>query len=365
MKKKTIVILAGAAAVAVAAVLAWRILPGMLGSKEKSAAQALPAVAAENPLVRTIEQSSDLVGTVEPDSIVYVTPLGSGEITSVNVQAGDTVAAGQLLCVIDTKQVESSRIGVETTRIAYEDARKNRERCAVLYEAGDMAQADYQSLVVLAELAKLQYDNAKIAYNIQVESSQVKAPIEGRVESLNIKIHDKVSSQVTLCVISGQGGKGITFYVSERIVTGLKAGDSLEAQKNGTTYQASITEVSTMTDPDSGLFKVKASVPEGEALVTGSSVKLSVVSRRAENVLAVPVDCVYYEGGEPFIYTYAAGEGSTEEGQGDGVLKKKPVETGLSDSEYIEITSGITADDQVVISWTSEMYDGSRVALAQ
>lgn len=351
MTKKNIIKIAGS--VIVIAVVAVLVVPRILGgNKEEIVAEVPPAVTVVKPENRTIELSSELIGTIEPDSIVYVTPLGSGEITSVNVQTGDMVTAGQLLCVIDTKQVESSRITAETARISYEEAKKNLDRYTVLYQAGDVAEADYQSLVDKVQLAKLQYDNAKIAYNIQLESSQVTAPIAGRVESFNVKVHDMVSPQTNLCVISGEGGKAVTFYVPERIVNGLKTGDSIRVEKNGTDRSATITEVSSMIDQASGLFKVKASVPDGNTLATGTSVKLYVISQRAENVLSVPVDSVYYEGGNPFVYTYV-----------DGKLKKNAVTVGLADNNYTEIKEGIGADDQVVATWTSELYDGSVVTL--
>ncbi len=352
MTKKKIFIIVGA--VVIVAAVAGLILPRVLkGKQEEIVAEVPPAVTVEKPETRTIELSNELIGTIEPDSIVHVTPLGAGEITSVGVKTGDLVSAGQLLCVIDTKQVESSRITSETARITYEDAKKNLDRYSILYAAGDVAEADYQSLADKVEMARLQYENAKIAYKIQMESSQVTAPIAGRVESFNISVHDMVSPQTTLCVISGEGGKSLTFYVSERIVGGLKVGDSIRVEKNGTEHSAAITEVSTMIDQASGLFKVKASIPDGDTLATGTSVKLYVIAQRAENVLTVPVDSIYYEGGNPYIYTYA-----------DGSLKKNAVTVGLSDNEYSEIPSGITANDQVVTTWTSELYEGSRVTLA-
>jgi len=352
MTKKKIFIIVGA--VVIVAAVAGLILPRVLkGKQEEIVAEVPPAVTVEKPETRTIELSNELIGTIEPDSIVHVTPLGAGEITSVGVKTGDLVSAGELLCVIDTKQVESSRITSETARITYEDAKKNLDRYSILYAAGDVAEADYQSLADKVEMARLQYENAKIAYKIQMESSQVTAPIAGRVESFNISVHDMVSPQTTLCVISGEGGKSLTFYVSERIVGGLKVGDSIRVEKNGTEHSAAITEVSTMIDQASGLFKVKASIPDGDTLATGTSVKLYVIAQRAENVLTVPVDSIYYEGGNPYIYTYA-----------DGSLKKNAVTVGLSDNEYSEIPSGITANDQVVTTWTSELYEGSKVTLA-
>ena len=224
---------------------------------------------------------------------------------------------------------------------------------SVLHAAGDVADADYQSLADKVEMARLQYESAKEGYRIQQSASQVTAPIAGRVESFNISVHDMISPQTVICVISGEGGKAVTFYASERIVGGLNVGDPIRVEKNGTDHDASITEVSSMIDQASGLFKVKASVPGGDTLATGTSVKLYVVSQKAENVLTVPLDCVYYEGGIPYVYTYA-----------DGALKQNQVTVGLSDDEYTQIQSGISEGDQVVTTWTNEMFDGSKVTLA-
>lgn len=353
MTRKKVFIIAGA--VVVVAVLAGLIVSGIQGAnKGEVVAEEPPVVTVMKPEIRNIEINNELIGTIEPDSIVRVSPLGSGEVTSIGVKTGDVVTAGQLLCVIDTKQVESTRISMETARISYEDAKKNLDRLAVLHAAGDVADADYQSTAGQVELARLQYENAKIAYNTQMDSSKVTSPIAGKVESFDISLHDKISPQTIICVISGEGGKAVTFYVPERVVGGLQTGDHLKVEKNGTDYEASITEVSTMIDESTGLFKVKASIPDGEKIATGTSVKLYVISKKAENVLTVPVDSVYYEGGNSFIYTYM-----------DGILKKNAVTIGLADNEYAEVQSGLTADDQVVTTWTSELFDGSRVRLAE
>lgn len=352
-KKKVVTI---AVSVVLVAAVAALIGSNVAGSRKKEiVAEVPPVVAAEKPELRTIEVGTELIGTIEPDSIVYVTPKGAGEIISTGVQTGDQVTAGQLLCEIDTKQVEAARLTMETARVSYEDAKSNLDRYAVLHAAGDVADADFQKISDNVELARLQYESAKLGYNLQLESSRVTAPISGRVESFHVKVHDMVSQQSQICVIAGTGdGKAVTFYASERIVNGLRVGDSLTVEKNGTDHAASITEVSTMVDPASGLFKVKASVPDGGALATGTSVKVHVTSQKAENVLSVPVDAVYYEGGLPYIYTY-----------GDGVLHKNAVTVGIADSEYIEVKEGINGDDLVVTTWTTEFYDGSRVTLSE
>ena len=129
-KKKVITIAVSVVLVAAVATLIVTNVAG--GKKEEVVAEVPPVVAAENPELRTIEVSTELIGTIEPDSIVYVTPKGAGEIISVNVQTGDQVTAGQLLCEIDTKQVEAARLTMETARVSYEDAKSNLDRYSVL-----------------------------------------------------------------------------------------------------------------------------------------------------------------------------------------------------------------------------------------
>ena len=41
--------------------------------------------------------------------------------------------------------------------------------------------------------------------------------------------------------------------------------------------------------------------------------------------------------------------------------KKTPVEDGLIDSDKIQIVSGLSYDDEVITSWSKELYDGAAV----
>lgn len=336
---------------AAAAALTWFQMAGK--RKEELAPLPPPAVSAAKALIRTIERSADLIGTVEPDTFVNVMPTGTGQVLEVNAQAGGQVTAGQLLLKIDTKQVEASRLSLKTATISYEDAKSNLNRYAALHAAGNISDADFQKMEDNVKIAKIQYESAELGYNTQLNNSRVTAPITGKIESFHVKLHDMVTPQTQICVITGEGeGRSVTFYVSERIAEGLKPGDGLKVMKNGAELEAAITETGTMADPSSGLFKVKAAVFDAGALAAGTSVKLRVISQRAENVLAVPVNSVYYQGGDPYIYTYA-----------DGVLYKKAVKLGIADSNYIEVKEGVEPEDLVVNTWTTELYDGSKVSL--
>ena len=343
------VVIAGVVVAAIAVVAGLSLSRG----KQTEEETLIPVVNVENPQTGSIELYRSLVGKVEPSDVVYIYPKAAGEITDVFVKAGDMVQEGQPICKIDTKQVEAARLQMESAQQAMNDANTNLNRQQALFAAGDIASVAFEQAQTQAKNAQISYDSAKLNYDYQVEFANVTAPISGKVETCNIEVHDNVASQVLLAVISGAGSKSITFSVPEKVVTELHVGDPISVDKNGTDYQGTINEVSSMIDDSTGLFKVKASVENGDALPTGSTTKLSVISDRADNVLTIPVDAVYYSGGDAYVYTYD-----------NGTVHYVPVEVGLYDSEKAQILSGINASDEVITTWSSELYEGSQVQKA-
>lgn len=343
--KKKVVIIAGAVVL-----LAIALIPRVLKGRETTAAAVLPLVSVEKPVMGNIEIQTGLTGTVEPADMVSIITKAGGEVTEVLVKAGDYVQEGDLLAQIDTKQVDGAKISLDTAAINLQDANLNLERMTVLYESGDISKQAFEQIQSAAQMAKLQYDGAKLAYDNQVEFSSITAPISGLVETFNAEVHDNIGTGSVLCVISGQGAKAISFNVTERVVNGLEQGDVIRVEKNGMEYEGVITEVSSMVDSDSGLFKVKAALNEAEGLATGSLAKLYVISEHADHVMTIPTDAIYYQGGQPMVYTMQ-----------DGKIHETLVSIGLYDAELTEITDGLTMQDDVIVTWSSELFEGSEV----
>ena len=340
--------------VVVVAVVAAVVLPRVLKPKAVVAEAPIPVVEVQTPVTGTIELFRELVGTVEPSDVVYTYPKISGEVTEVYIKTGDVVKEGQAICKIDNKQVDSARLSVESAQQALSDAQTNLARQQSLFASGDIASAAFEQAQTQAKNAQINYETAKINYDNQLEYSNVTASIAGTIEICNIEVHDNISTQDTICVISGAGSRAVNFAVPEKIVKQLSVGADLTIEKNGTEYGGNITEISSMIDADTGLFKVKASVENGDALSTGSTVKLHVIADKQENVMTLPVDTVYYTGGDAYVYLFE-----------NGTVHQVPIEVGIYDSDNIQILSGITEADQVITTWSSELFEGSKVQLPQ
>ena len=350
--RKGIVI--GGAVVVLAAAAAAMVLPRMFQKEEVTAEVSLPVVEVQSPKLGTIELKRELVGQVEPSDVVYLYPKMAGEVTQVYVKARETVYEGQPICDIDTKQVENARLSLEAAEQSLRDAQTNLSRQQALFSAGDISSAVYEQAQTQATNARINYDTAKLNYDNQVEYSHITATISGKVEICDVEVHDNVSAQNLIAVISGEGSKSVTFSVPEKIADQLHPGDAVTIEKNGREYVGTVNEVSSMIDAATGVFKIKASVENGDALPTGSSAKLYVTSDKQENVMTIPVDSVYYSGGDAYVYTYD-----------NGTVHQVPVEVGIYDSQLAQILSGISMSDQVITTWSSELYEGSQVAAAE
>ena len=131
MKKRTKII----TGVVIAGILAAAAVPRFLKPAEVAEQVTIPVVKAETPQTGTITLSKEVIGTVEPSDIIYVMPKVAGEILEIYVNPGDVVEAGQPLCRIDNKQIDSSKISMDAAKVALDTANANLARMQVLYDS--------------------------------------------------------------------------------------------------------------------------------------------------------------------------------------------------------------------------------------
>ena len=149
------------------------------------------------------------------------------------------------------------------------------------------------------------------------------------------------------------GEKSIDFNVTDSILQNLHVGDAVVVSKGGTDYQGTITEIGSVAGAQTGMFTIKANLQNATTIPDGSSAKVTVVSGKADNALLVPVDCVYYSGGLPYVYIY---NGET--------VKRVYITTGISDGTNYQVLDGLDGTEQIVGSWTEDLYDGATVRIA-
>lgn len=323
------------------------ILGGRGGEEEY---ESRPTVSAVHPRKGDIILYTELTGVIEPQSKAAVQPKMGGEVLEVYFQAGDRVEAGQALVKIDSDALTALKLQMDAAEVSVRDAASNLTRTRALYTQGYVSEQTMEQAENADQNARIAYETARNQYDLQLEYTTVTAPISGTVESRSVEPHDHVDTSAQICVISAGDQLQVKFGITEKIHQTLSLDDVISIEKNGTAYEGVVAEIGTMVNSATGLYDAKASIPQSAGLTTGTRVKLTAVMSRAENVLTVPVDAVNYDKGEAFVYCY---EG--------GTARKTMIESGIYDSNTMEVKSGLTEESMVITSWSNELMDGAEV----
>lgn len=352
-------------------VLLLLVLFRIFGTKEKIVTDPLSTVSVGHPEYSDISNETSLIGTVMPGDVYYVIPKASGEITEIFVATGDKVKAGDPVCTIDnSKAVDSAAISLKSAQDAVALARTNLDRMAALLQTGDISKQAYESTKNGYDQAVAALEGAQLQYDTQVEFSTVTAPVDGKVESVNMSINGLASPQSQVCVISSDGENKITINVTDRLLGAFLKGTELKVTKQGSEYAAKVTSVSSLPSSTTGLYPVEAVFTEANSIPNGSSIKVTFVSESSEHALSLDTDAVQYDGGSTYVYTISYNDENDDLGGKNvgisennrlGTVHKVEVETGMSDNNRTEILNGIDENSLVIMSWTSQLYEGAQV----
>lgn len=365
-------------------IVALLVIKRLFFSADKIEVNPLSTVSVGHAAKGDVSVETSLIGNVQPGDVYYVVPKVSGELTEIYVGVGDTVNEGDPICTIDNSksvdaakiQLDSAVVQLNTTEEALKLAKTNLDRMNALFQTGDISKQTLEQTQnacdqaqAAFDAAKLQRDAAELQYDTQVEFSTVTAPVNGTVESTNMSINGLVSSASQVCVISSEGDNKVVFNVTDRLLTAFEPGTAITVTKQGETYDARVTSVSTLPSTATGLYQIEAAFTRSNPIANGSSVKLTFVAEERKDALTVDTDDISYDGGLTYVYTISyndedaeLAEGSTiGDGNRAGTVHKTEVETGLSDNDKTEILSGIDEDTLLITSWSSQLYEGAQV----
>ncbi len=174
----------------------------LAGCGDKAAQkQAPPAAVTVAPVERKeIVEQDEFTGRVEPVESVEVRPRVSGYMQEVRFQSGQMVKKGEVLFVIDPRWHQAAfdqrQAELEQAKVHLENARREADRTAQLLankaisvEEGDARQSRYQE----AKAALLAAQAALEAARLDLEYTQVRAPIDGRVSRALLTVGNYVS----------------------------------------------------------------------------------------------------------------------------------------------------------------------------
>ena len=150
------------------------------------------------------------------------------------------------------------------------------------------------------------------------------------------------SATTAVATLSADEKMSVTISVDESDILSLELGQSVTVAVNSVsedTFAGTLTEIN-RTSSSSGTYSAVIEVEKAEGMLSGMTASVSVQIEGVDNAILVPVEAVHKTSDGAYVYTTY-----NEELQEYG--GKRDVTTGLENSTYVEIKSGLNVGDTV------------------
>lgn len=343
--------------------------PGGDGPAERPVPVRL-AVAEQRDVPRILEA----VGNVEAYSSVQVKSQVGGQIVEVPVEAGQEVAEGDVLFMLDQRPFDAAVAETEArltrNQALLEKARQDLKRYTTLVKQ-DVISREAFDLVATAEKtirADIEQDLAAIqTARLNKEYSVIKAPVSGKLGDILVRLGNviKANDERTLVVINSLRPAEVRFTVAERhlpsILQIIRSGPLevgvLPEGDTGPLITGNVTAVNNEVDRNTGSIRLHALFPnEDSRLWPGQFVRATLIMATLKDAVVVPEKAVQEGIAGPYVYIAAPADGKDA-----GRYRVTPVSVASESGpdNTVVITSGLSAGDVVVTEGQLGLAPGS------
>jgi membrane fusion protein (multidrug efflux system) len=327
----------------------------------------------EYPVVAVGTSDADMQSTypavIKGVQDVEIRPKATGFLTQINVKEGQTVAAGQLLFVIDNETaqatVRQAQASVNTATAQLNTVKLTYENSLKLHESGVIGDFELQSAKNSYESAKAGLAQAQAVLASAREALSfcyVKSPASGVVGMLPYKKGALVSASNALTTVSNISSMEVYFSMNEKDVLAMQRGgsdlSSLPSVKlqlsDGTIYdqEGKITKMSGVIDAATGTVQMIAVFANPQKLLKSGASGSIIIPRVNTGAIIIPQRCVMEVQNKKFIYTLGK----------DNKVKYTEIKVDPHDdgNSYI-VLEGIKPGDKYVTNGITKLNDGMEI----
>ena len=314
---------------------------------------------------RDIKFSITAAGDIGPADQVSVRPEVNGRISELPVDIGDQVSKGQLLCRLDDQdlQIERSQrlTEIEGAKLQVEKAKRNYDRSKQLFEQSLVPKETFDDAKTELDLANNSLERSDKALRLvedRISKTKIMAPFDCTVLTRPVSIGQAVSgsggfnSGTEVMTIANLKDMIITAHISQADVTRLHTGQVVEIEVEsvpGLKMKGEVERIAPQATIKSNLkgFSARILIKNiDERVRPGMTANLTIPVNSADGVLAVPLAAIFTERGSRFVYVKKSDS-----------FERRPVQIGITDFNFAEITSGLSPGDDVALTQPDDAKD--------
>lgn len=289
---------------------------------------------------------SDL-GTFEYVDSGYITSKVSGKIGEIYLSENDYVRTGQTVGYITSDNVVTS---YNNAKIELDSAYRSLEKAVM--------DSDTYSFDSNVNSARMSVENAEISLEDaqkNLDDYTIKAPIDGTIITKNKKAGEKLEQGTAntepMAIIYDMSVLKVSLTIDESDIHNIAMGQSVSITADAVEgrFTGEVTKVGIDGTSSNGVttYPVEISITEYGDLLPGMNVDCEIQIEAVEDVIAVPVSAI-----QRGNTVYVKGRKTDDNDKAPDGFYSQKVETGVSDSVYIEVKDGLKEGDEIVTSIT-------------
>lgn len=308
---------------------------------------------------------------VEVHAPVELRPLAQAEVGSktlglldaVLVDRGDRVKRGQLLALVRPSnlpdQLVSARGTLSQTQASASLARKNFERAAQLAPSGVVSQQELQQSQAALATAEAQEAAAKAqvgAFATRLGETRIESPLDGVVTVRRLDPGALVgpTASGTIITVARVDVLRVFVTVNERDVHLVKLGQEAHVEVDalaGKSIKGTVARLAPTLDPATRTLDAEVQIDNaGGELKPGMFGRASIVVANHPGAPVAPATAVQVSSGKRWAFVL----------KGDKV-ERREVTVGVDEGDWLEITKGVVAGEEIVTTGIDSISDGSVV----
>ena len=310
-------------------------------------------------------------GKIEAENSANVSTRMMGYVTKVHVKVGQKVGAGQLLVSINNTDLQAKKAQVDASILqataAYNNAKKDYDRFTALFNQQSASQKELDDMTSRYEMAKAGLEGAKQMRNevmAQFSYSNITAPFSGEVTNTFVKEGDMANPGMPLVSVEGVSRMQVTAMVSESDIAQIKTGMPVKILVKSINKEVSgkVSEVSGSAKNTGGQYLVKVVLNQNEKEILSGmfvNVQFQIANKSKTETtvksvkVLVPESALIKQGQLTGIYTVA--------NKNTALLRW--IRTGKTFGNQVEVLSGLSANEQYIVSAEGKLYNGAKVSI--
>ncbi|MFA6075685.1 MAG: efflux RND transporter periplasmic adaptor subunit [Negativicutes bacterium] len=365
-RKKNALIILLIAAVALGALIGYRIYSNIQANKAKALATTNEVyVSVGHATRREILPTIKLPATIEAAWSSQISSKVDGRIILMNVNVGDHVVAGQTMCQFNTDDLDLAVLQAQANLLQAQanadNAESNFERTKYLYDEKISTKMAFERDKSLrdASAAQMQVAAANLkTMQRKVTEATIVAPHSGVVVERKAQEGYYAKAGESIFMLADDHDIIIKKNVPEGKVSEISIGMPLTITVDavpGKKFFGKITRIYPSAILPTRTYTSEATIDNNNGtLHMGMSATVEITGNARKNVLCVPERALIVKDDQKSVFIVLK----------DNIVKQTVVEIGALGGGWAEILSGITEADTIVLSGQNKISDGDTIKIS-